>query len=72
MHELGDAFYDAVHPAEFNLVDVRYFDEALAQEIGLKLSKTQVVDHFLHFEPLPASLPEPLALRLSRASIPAL
>ncbi|WP_427451698.1 protein adenylyltransferase SelO family protein [Litorimonas sp. WD9-15] len=63
IHELGDDFYDAVEPADFNLVGVRYFDEDLAKDIGLNLTDHQVVDYFLHFKPLEGSLPEPLALR---------
>jgi len=53
---LGDKFFDPVHSADFNLVGVRYFDEPLAQSIGLNLNNDQVVDHFLRFEPLPNSL----------------
>ncbi len=63
IEELGDGFFDAVKPADFNLVGVRYFDEALASSIGLTLSDQQIVDHFLRFDPLPESLAEPLALR---------
>lgn len=60
---LGGEFFDPVAAADFNLVGVRYFDEALAKSIGLELSTDQIVDHFLRFEPLPNSLSEPLALR---------
>jgi len=60
---LGDGFYDAVSPAEFNLVGVRYFDEALSKSLGLDLTQDQVAQHFLRFEPLPNSLNSPLALR---------
>ncbi|MEP3653903.1 MAG: protein adenylyltransferase SelO family protein [Litorimonas sp.] len=63
IQHLGDGFFDSVKPADFNLVGVRYFDELLSQSIGLNLSSDQVVDHFLRFDPLPESLPEPLALR---------
>lgn len=63
IHELGDGFFDPVAPADFNLVGVRYFDNALSGSLGLALSKKQVVDHFLRFDPLPGSLAEPLALR---------
>jgi len=31
--ELGDGFYDAVKPAEFNGVGVRYFDEVLSNSL---------------------------------------
>jgi len=63
IQDLGEGFYDPVSPADFNLVDVRYFDTDLAQSVGLKLTTQQVVDHFLRFEPLSESLTEPLALR---------
>ena len=60
---LGEGFFDPVKPADFNLVGIRYFDEALSSSIGLDLSQPQVADHFLRFEPLAESLPQPLALR---------
>ena len=63
IQDLGEGFFDPVKPADFNLVGVRYFDDALSQSIGLDLSTEQVVDHFLRFESLPDSLNEPLALR---------
>ncbi len=63
IHELGDGFYDAVKPADFNLLGIRYFDDALANSIGLDLNADQIAAHFLRFEPLEGSLPEPLALR---------
>ena len=60
---LGDGFFDPVKPADFNFVGLRYFDNALSTSVGLDLSSEQVVDHFLRFDPLPDSLPQPLALR---------
>ena len=60
---LGGEFYDAVAPADFNLVGVRYFDEGLSHSIGLDLSDDEIVGHFLRFSPLPESLAGPLALR---------
>ena len=60
---LGDGFYDAVSPANFNLVGVRYFDETLSKSLGLDLTQDEVAQHFLRFEPLPNSLKSPLALR---------
>ena len=60
---LGDGFYDPVAPADFNLVGVRYFDDALSRAIGLELTSEQVADHFLNFAPLDNSLTSPLALR---------
>ncbi len=61
--ELGEGFYDAVEPAAFNAVGVRYFDEVLSDSLGLVLSKDQAPAHFLEFVPLEGSLSEPLALR---------
>lgn len=61
--ELGEAFYDPVDAAEFKSQGVRYFDDALAQSIGLTLAPEQVETHFLDFEPLPESLAQPHALR---------
>ena len=63
IESLGEGFFDPVKPADFNLVDVRYFDDALSASLGLELSDEQVADHFLRFDPLPGSLPGPLALR---------
>jgi len=63
IEELGEGFFDPVKPADFNLVDVRYFDDALAVSLGLDLTSEHIVDHFLRFEPLSNSLPQPLALR---------
>lgn len=60
---LGDAFYDPVSAADFELVALRYFDDPLAHSIGLDLEPDQIVDHFLRFHPLPGSLNKPLALR---------
>ncbi len=63
IHELGDAFYDVVEPADFSLKATRYFDAKTAATIGLELTTDQVRDHFGRFVPLDGSLPEPLALR---------
>jgi uncharacterized protein YdiU (UPF0061 family) len=63
IYALGDAFYDPVEPADFNIVATRYFDNNLALSLGLNLTENEIVAHFLRFEPLPDSLPEPLALR---------
>ena len=63
IHDLGSAFFDPVEAADFNCVGQRYFDEALSSSLGLNLTPDQVEAHFLRFEPLPDSLPQPLALR---------
>ena len=61
---LGDAFYDVVRPADFPKTILRYRNDAQAGRVGLRdLSDAEWVAHFARFEPLPGSLPEPLALR---------
>ncbi|MHA6299874.1 protein adenylyltransferase SelO [Devosia sp. CAU 1758] len=61
---LGDDFFDRVAPADFPQIILRHRDQRWAERIGLGgLSDTQWLSHFGRFEPLPGSLPEPLALR---------
>jgi len=64
-HEaLGDAFYDRVAPADFPKTILRHRDQRWAGRMGLDaLSEAQWLAHFGRFDPLPGSLPEPLALR---------
>ena len=64
-HEtLGDAFYDKVRAAEFPLTRIRYRNQTWAERLGLgSLDDAEWVAHFGRFEPLPGSLPQPLALR---------
>lgn len=64
-HELlGDAFYDRVTPVDFPKTILRHRDQRWAVRMGLAgLSDAQWLAHFGRFEPLPASLPQPLALR---------
>jgi uncharacterized protein YdiU (UPF0061 family) len=64
-HEtLGDAFYDRVAPADFPQTLLRHRDQRWARRIGLDgLSDAQWLTHFGRFDPLPGSLPQPLALR---------
>eukprot|EP01037_Dinobryon_pediforme_P040111 gene40111-49090_t len=62
--QLGDAFYDRVQPARFPAHLLRFRNEDWARRVGLEsLSEAQWIAHFGRFEPLPGSLPEPLALR---------
>jgi uncharacterized protein YdiU (UPF0061 family) len=62
--ELGDAFYDPVRAADFPQTILRFRNDRWAPSVGLgDLSDEQWVRHFGRFEPLPANLPEPLALR---------
>lgn len=61
---LGEAFYDVVKPAEFPQTILRYRNDAHAARVGLgDLSDAEWIGHFGRFEPLPGSLPQPLALR---------
>jgi len=59
--ELGDRFYDAVEPAQFPKAIPRFLNQRWAERVGL--SKVDWEQHFARFEPLPASLLEPIALR---------
>jgi uncharacterized protein YdiU (UPF0061 family) len=61
---LGDAFYDAVDPAEFPQAILRFRNDRWAARVGLEtLTDDEWVRHFARFEPLPGNLPRPLALR---------
>ncbi|MHA6689663.1 protein adenylyltransferase SelO [Devosia sp. A449] len=61
---LGDAFFDRVTPADFPQTILRHRDQRWARRMGLAdLSDDQWLAHFGRFEPLPGSLPQPLALR---------
>ncbi|MGB3338717.1 MAG: YdiU family protein [Devosia sp.] len=64
-HEsLGDAFFDRVAPAGFPQTILRHRDQRWAARTGLAdLTNEQWLAHFGRFEPLPGSLPQPLALR---------
>lgn len=64
-HEtLGGAFYDPVAPARFPKTILRYRNQRAAARMGLEgLSDAAWISHFGRFEPLPGSLPQPLALR---------
>jgi uncharacterized protein YdiU (UPF0061 family) len=59
--ELGDAFYDAVKPADFPKAIPRFLNRRWAERIGL--GEVDWERHFARFDPLPDNLPEPLALR---------
>ena len=61
---LGREFYDAVEPARFPSLTLRYRNQAWAERIGLgQLTDAEWLQHFGAFTPLPGSFPEPLALR---------
>jgi serine/tyrosine/threonine adenylyltransferase len=62
--ELGTAFFDRVAAADFPKHRLRFRNQRWAARGGLdKLTDEEWIDHFGRFEPLPGSLPEPLALR---------
>jgi uncharacterized protein YdiU (UPF0061 family) len=62
--ELGDAFYDPVGAADFPQTILRFRNDRWAPAVGLgALSQEQWLHHFGRFEPLPDTLPQPLALR---------
>lgn len=61
---LGAHFYDAVRPADFGELKVRYFNRRAAKTVGFEtLKDSDIEQHFGRFVPLEGSLPEPLALR---------
>jgi uncharacterized protein YdiU (UPF0061 family) len=61
---LGGDFHDVVVPAAFPAHRLRYRNQRAAAEVGLEgLTDAAWVGHFGRFEPLPGSLPQPLALR---------
>jgi len=62
--DLGGAFYDPVEAAHFPKTILRFRNDRAAEAVGLaKLSDEQWIRHFGRFDPLPGSLPQPLALR---------
>ena len=61
---LGEAFFDPVHPADFPQTVLRYRNQRWAKRMGLAgLTEAQWVEHFGRFAPLPGSFETPLALR---------
>jgi len=61
---LGDAFYDAVAPADFPQAIPRFRNDRWARAVGLGgLDDEAWIRHFARFAPLPDNLPRPLALR---------
>ncbi|GLI94318.1 protein adenylyltransferase SelO family protein [Methylocystis echinoides] len=65
LHEsLGDPFFDRVEAAPFPKTVLRFRNQRWAARVGLDgLSEAEWLAHFGRFEPLPGSLPQPLALR---------
>ncbi|WP_425230337.1 protein adenylyltransferase SelO family protein [Sphingomonas sp.] len=61
---LGPNFWDAVAPAAFPETRLRFRNDRAAAEIGLEtLGDDEWIKHFGRFEPMPGTLPQPLALR---------
>ena len=62
--ELADWLADPVDAADFPKTELRFRHDGAAREVGLaSLDDAAWVRHFGRFEPLPGSLPQPLALR---------
>jgi uncharacterized protein YdiU (UPF0061 family) len=59
--ELGPGFYDPVDPARFPQAIPRFLNHRAATQVGL--DGVDWERHFCRFEPLPANLETPLALR---------
>lgn len=61
---LSEGFADAVRPARFPKLTLRFRNQRAAETVGLgELDAAAWEAHFARFEPLPDNLPEPLALR---------
>ncbi len=61
---LGEGFYDPVEAANFPQTILHFRNNRAAAEVGLEtLSDAEWLQHFGRFQPLPGSLPRPLALR---------
>ena len=61
---LADWLADPVRPANFPKADLRWRNDRWAAGVGLAdLTNDEWIRHFARFEPLPNTLPQPLALR---------
>ncbi|HEX8418842.1 MAG TPA: YdiU family protein [Sphingomonas sp.] len=61
---LGEGFFDPVAPADFPETRLRFRNQRAAAEIGVDpLTDEEWIRHFGRFDPLPDTLPTPLALR---------
>ncbi|MDB5696902.1 MAG: selenoprotein [Sphingomonas bacterium] len=62
--ELGPEFWDPVAAADFPETRLRFRNDRAAAQIGLNaLTESDWLAHFGRFQPLPGTLPQPLALR---------
>jgi uncharacterized protein YdiU (UPF0061 family) len=61
---LGESFYDPVEAANFPQTILRFRNNRWAPAVGLDtLGEEEWIRHFGRFQPLPDTLPQPLALR---------
>ncbi|MBJ6121891.1 protein adenylyltransferase SelO family protein [Sphingomonas mollis] len=61
---LGPDFYDPVAAADFPETTLRFRNDRAAADVGLDtLGDAEWLAHFGRFQPLPGTLPQPLALR---------
>jgi uncharacterized protein YdiU (UPF0061 family) len=62
--DLGEGFADPVAGADFPQTILRYRNDRAAAQIGLDpLTEAEWIAHLARFDPLPGTLPQPLALR---------
>ncbi len=62
--DLGPDFWDPVAAADFPQTTLRFRNDRAAAQVGLAgLTDDEWVRHFGRFDPLPGTLPQPLALR---------
>lgn len=61
--DLGDRFFHPVPAAKFPKHDIRFRNQRWAEQVGLgHIDAADWTRHFAAFAPLPATLPEPIAL----------
>ena len=62
--QLAEKFGDPVQAANFPQTVLRWRNQRWAEAVGLgSLSDSSWAQHFARFDPLPANLPQPLAMR---------
>ncbi len=59
--DLGPDFYDPVEAAKFPRLELRYYNPSLCDQ--LRWGASELRTHLGEFQPVPGSLPQPLALR---------
>lgn len=64
LSDLADWIADPVEPADFPQTTLRWRNDRAAASVGLsQLTDAEWIRHFARFEPLPGTLPGPLAMR---------